>query len=426
MSCCDAAPHPPPPRWCLHRCPRGRSETLALNPSSTPSRYATRSPSPITATAVARACSISLRAEPVAFGHAVLVDRLQRCHFVVGGGSPRASTASAKSFPDVAMASSAPDSAGKAPPVTSVANSAEGSVKGATGYVTPAATPAAAMTPAGMGRLVPSAPSLPQVERVILELLSLPPAPVIPGSSTTCSICNQVPLPTDVLLILPVCFHMFHQSCIVTWLRNRVTPSGCPLCHAPITIPCTGQKSFTPTFCPDEYDIESQMLVPAPPGEVLAEAVGGPRGWLRSSLDRFSRSWRGCSSNRATAAVVPESSRRTTGSWSLGSSAHLGVDSHGIQKLPVPPEAAGGSRGWLRSSLATFSGSWTGFSNRRSTEIDLPVSSLPITGNLDLGPSGDRSIDIWSRSWDPEATVQELHERPSVFNYARWLFRNSG
>ncbi|KAL6619424.1 hypothetical protein ACP70R_034563 [Stipagrostis hirtigluma subsp. patula] len=284
------------------------------------------------------------------------------------------------------------------------------------------------MDMSGVKTLVPSAPSLPEVERVILELLSLPSSPIKPGSSTICIICNREFLPTDVLLVLPVCLHTFHQSCIVTWLR-RATSLCCPSCHVYVVSPEPDKTSGTLAFCSDDYDIESQMLVPAPPGEKVAEAVGGSRGWLRSSLDRLSGSWRGCSSNRATAVVAPLSSRPTSGSWNLGSSGRLRNDSYCTEPqmpLAVPTvevsQALGSSHGWLRSSLATLSGSWSRCSSS-SAAMELPVSSRSITRTL--GSSGDSSIQSWPRSWDLEA-AKPAPERPSVYDYVRWVFRSSG
>uniref|UniRef100_A0A0E0L1B8 RING-type domain-containing protein n=1 Tax=Oryza punctata TaxID=4537 RepID=A0A0E0L1B8_ORYPU len=372
------------------------------------------------------------------------MSQMWRAAVAAVGSSPRASAASIRSWPEIAAPSSAPGDPGRAPPVA-LANSAQGAMQGTAGLMASSATSAAATAP-------PSAPSLPEVERVILELLSLPPSPLQPAmsSTATCFICNKLLLPTDLLLVLPVCSHMFHQRCLVAWLRSRVTPLlCCPECHAPITTRCCAdKKSLVPTFCSGEYDIESQILaVPAPPGEEVAEAVGDSRGWLRSSLDRLSGSWRACSGSRAVAAVAApgcSSSRRTTGSWSPGSTSgrhlHLGADSHGIQtqtqvqlQLPVLPLAdeevaaaddagGGGSRGWLRSSLATLSGSWAVFpTTSRSTAMELPVSSSRRT------TAG--SIDSWSGSWDPEAlgvSEPQPRERPSVLDYARWLFRNSG
>lgn len=375
------------------------------------------------------------------------MSQMWRAAVAAVGSSPRASAASARSWPEMAAPSSAPGDPGRGPPVA-LSSSAQGAVQGTAGLMASSATSAAAMAPP------PSAPSLPEVERVILELLWLPPSPLQPamsGSTATCFICNKLLLPTDLHLVLPVCSHMFHQRCLVAWLRSRVTPLlYCPECHAPITTRCrTDKRSLVPTFCSGEYDIESQILaVPAPPGEEVAEAVGGSRGWLRSSLDRLSGSWRACSGSRAVAAVAApgcSSSRRTTGSWSPGTGStsgrhlHLGADSRGVQtqvqlqlQLPVLPLAdeevaaadddAGGSRGWLRSSLATLSGSWAVFpTTSRSTAMELPVSSSRRTA------AG--STDSWSGSWDPEAlrvSEPQPRERPSVLDYARWVFRNSG
>jgi len=166
------------------------------------------------------------------------------------------------------------------------------------------------------------------------------------------------------------------------------------------------------------------------PGEAVAEAVGGSHGWLRPSLDRLSGSWRGCSSNRATAVVVPVSSWRTTGSLSQGSSGRLDNDSDcaKVQKpLQVPdgkevPEAVRGSIGWLRS-LATLSGSWSGCSSSCSSEMGLPVTSRHVTETL--ASSGHSETDTWSRRWDLEAATPRP-ERPSLYGYARWFFRSSG
>uniref|UniRef100_A0ACD5THQ7 Uncharacterized protein n=1 Tax=Avena sativa TaxID=4498 RepID=A0ACD5THQ7_AVESA len=244
---------------------------------------------------------------------------------------------------------------------------------------------------------VPSAPCLPEVERLILELLSQPPVLVLPGSGLFCCICGQVFLPTDMVLALPVCSHKFHELCIISRIR-RPTPSCCPFCEAPIIIPCADKTSLAPAYCSDQYDIEAQMIVPAPPGEEVAAAVGGTRGWLRSSLDRLSGSWRGCSSNHATAVVVPVSLQHTARSWRLDNIGKLGIDSNGVQVQSG--EAVGGSRGWLHSYLATLSSTWSGRSDSCSTTVVLPLSS-----GCEV-PSGCGSTGSWSRNWDLEAAEQ--------------------
>jgi hypothetical protein len=287
---------------------------------------------------------------------------------------------------------------------------------------------AAASSAVGMmgmpGVLVPSAPPLPDVERVILELLMLP-APE-PGKSTVCLICSNES-PTDVSLVLPVCSHVFHQSCIVTWLRCTASPC-CPSCHASITI--HGQDKTN--FCSNKYDIdiESQMLVPATPGDEVAEAVGGSRGWLRSSLDRLSGGLMGCSNNCATSVVVPVCSRRTTGSQGQCSSDHHGNDSYCVEEQMVSsiplgeevPEAPGGSRRWL-GSLAALSGSWIGFSSdcSDSDAMVLPVYSKHITEPM--VSSDHSSKDSQSRTWDVEA-AKPTPEKPSVYDNIRSLFRS--
>lgn len=310
-------------------------------------------------------------------------------------------------------------SAAVASAVSSVVHSAEGPVKGSELV---ASVPISAEMPKGrMDTLVPSAPYLPDVERLILGLLLLPAVPMKPGSRD-CAMCREF-LPTEVLLILPVCSHMFHQSCIITWLC-RTTPPCCPFCHASIIIPGCNKTKVDPSFCSVEYDIESQMLMPIPPGEVVAEAVGGSHGWLRSSLDRLSGSWRICSSNRATPAVVPVSSRRTTGSWSHGNDS----DCSKVQKpLPVPdgkevPEEVRRSIGWL-GSLATLSGSWSGCSSSCSSEMGLMVTLRHVKETLTS--SGHSETDKWSMRWDLEAATP-TPERPSLYGYARWFFRSSG
>jgi hypothetical protein len=312
-------------------------------------------------------------------------------------------------------------SATSAAVASAVVHSAEGPVKGSE-LVASGPVPVSAEMPKGrMDTLVPSAPYLPDVERLILGLLLLPAVPMKPGSRD-CAMCREF-LPTEVLLILPVCSHMFHQSCIITWLC-RTTPPCCPFCHASIIIPGCNKTKVDPSFCSVEYDIESQMLMPTPPGEVVAEAVGGSHGWLRSSLDRLSGSWRECSSNRATPAVVPVSSRRTTGSWSHGNDS----DCSKVQKpLPVPdgkevPEEVRRSIGWL-GSLATLSGSWSGCSSSCSSEMGLMVTLRHVKETLTS--SGHSETDKWSMRWDLEAATP-TPERPSLYGYARWFFRSSG
>ncbi|CAM0955955.1 unnamed protein product [Alopecurus aequalis] len=260
---------------------------------------------------------------------------------------------------------------------------------------------------AGLAVPVPSAPPLPEVERVILELLSQPVVLVQPGSSMLCFICGHLFVPTDVILALPSCSHKFHQFCIISWIR-RPACSCCPFCYVPITTPCAYKTSLAPAYSSDHCDIEAQMMtVAAPPGEEVAEATGSSRGWLRSSLDRLSGSWRGCSSNHATTVVVPVSSEHTTRSWRLDNMGHLGIVSNDIQMHSGEKvDAVAGSRGWLWSYLATLSSTWSGRSDSRSTRVVLPVSSGRATGSLSLVPSGRGSTDSWSRNWDLEAAEQ--------------------
>jgi hypothetical protein len=152
------------------------------------------------------------------------------------------------------------------------------------------------------------------VEKVILELLSQPPVLVQPGSRMFCCICGQFFVPGDLIMALPACSHKFHQSCIISQIRRPAAPSCCPFCDAPITIPCADQTNLA--HCSDQYDIDAQVTTkPAPPGEEVAEAVGGSCGWPRPSVDRLA-GIRCCSSNHATAVVVPVSLQHTARSWS--------------------------------------------------------------------------------------------------------------
>ncbi|KAK3135838.1 hypothetical protein QOZ80_5BG0424050 [Eleusine coracana subsp. coracana] len=309
---------------------------------------------------------------------------------------------------------SARKEAGKALDSASVSRSAEWPVKG-----TELAAASSAVSVVGMsGVLVPSAPPLPEVERLILELLVLP-APET-GKSRVCLICNSES--PDVPLVLPLCSHVFHRSCILTWLRGTAWPC-CPFCHESITIPRPDKTNF----CSDKHDVESQMLVPATPGEELAGVVGESRGWLSSSLDRLSGSLMGCSSNRATAVVVPVCSRRTTGSWSPCSSSRLGNDPYFVEEQMGPSiqpcevsEAPGGSGRWLRSSLAALSGSWIGFSRDHSDKMVLPVYSKPVTATM--ASSDHSSMDSRSRRWDVEAATPKP-EKPSVYDNIKWFFQ---
>ncbi|XP_044954141.1 uncharacterized protein LOC123404279 [Hordeum vulgare subsp. vulgare] len=249
----------------------------------------------------------------------------------------------------------------------------------------------------GLEVSVPSAPSLPEVELVILGLLSQPP--VLLRKGMFCCICAQEFVPTDRILALSACLHKFHELCIIPWIRCH-TPYCCPFCDASITIPRADPDK---TYSSDQYDVEAHtMVVPAPPGEKVAEAVGGSRGWLRSSLDRLSGSWRGCSSSHATAVVVPVSSRCTTGSWRVDTSDKENV------------EAVEGSHGWLHSYLATLSSAWSGRSDSCSTTMVSAVSSGCTTGSSSLVPSGCGSTDLGSRSWDPEAAMQKTSWDPEA------------
>ncbi|KAI5017390.1 hypothetical protein ZWY2020_042278 [Hordeum vulgare] len=162
----------------------------------------------------------------------------------------------------------------------------------------------------GLEVSVPSAPSLPEVELVILGLLSQPP--VLLQKGMFCCICSQEFAPTDRILALSTCLHKFHELCIIPWIRCH-TPYCCPFCDASITIPCADPDK---TYISDQYDVEAHTVVaPAPPGEKVAEA-------------------RGCSSNHATVVVVSVSSRHTIGSRRVDTCDKENVEAPGEKCLP--------------------------------------------------------------------------------------------
>ncbi|XP_044319163.1 E3 ubiquitin-protein ligase Os03g0188200 [Triticum aestivum] len=116
---------------------------------------------------------------------------------------------------------------------------------------------------------VPSAPTLPEVELVILALLAQPP--VLLQQGMFCCICAQDFAPTDMILALPACLHKFHERCIIPWIRGHA-PYCCPFCEASITMPCPDPDK---TYSSDRYDVKAQtMVAPDPPGVEVAEAVG--------------------------------------------------------------------------------------------------------------------------------------------------------
>jgi hypothetical protein len=52
-----------------------------------------------------------------------------------------------------------------------------------------------------------------------------------------CSICLADYKPTDVIRLLPTCGHLFHVSCVDTWLKVHPT---CPVCRkSPIPMPAS-------------------------------------------------------------------------------------------------------------------------------------------------------------------------------------------
>lgn len=102
---------------------------------------------------------------------------------------------------------------------------------------------------------VPSAPSLPEVELVILGLLSQPP--VLLQRGMFCCICAQDFAPTDMIRALPVCLHKFHERCIIAWIRGH-TPYHCPFCDTSITMPWPDPNK---TYSSDHCDVKAQTMV---------------------------------------------------------------------------------------------------------------------------------------------------------------------
>ncbi|KAI4384096.1 hypothetical protein MLD38_009863 [Melastoma candidum] len=51
------------------------------------------------------------------------------------------------------------------------------------------------------------------------------------SSSRSCTICLHEYEGTDVIKMLPVCDHFFHQVCVERWLRRHPT---CPICRIPL------------------------------------------------------------------------------------------------------------------------------------------------------------------------------------------------
>ena len=53
------------------------------------------------------------------------------------------------------------------------------------------------------------------------------------GNSITCTIClEEFPVGLEVIQLPRPCCHMYHQDCIIRWLRNSNT---CPLCRRPVS-----------------------------------------------------------------------------------------------------------------------------------------------------------------------------------------------
>ncbi|KAJ7970652.1 RING-H2 finger protein [Quillaja saponaria] len=61
--------------------------------------------------------------------------------------------------------------------------------------------------------------------------------------SSSCSICLADYNETDMLRLLPDCGHIYHLSCVDSWLKLH---SSCPICrNSPIRAPCSIVPSTT-------------------------------------------------------------------------------------------------------------------------------------------------------------------------------------
>ncbi|URE00499.1 ALG6, ALG8 glycosyltransferase family [Musa troglodytarum] len=215
----------------------------------------------------------------------------------------------------------------------------------------------------------------------------------LPKSSPDCAVCLSRFRPHDELRLLPACRHAFHSLCVDPWLR---TIASCPLCRASISLPgpplqlpppVTGDRepsrsgSFRieigsvsrrrtpsaeesgnhpqPPLPPNlrtysigssfEYLVEEEVeavvaritrpkekpgedTAPAAPGEGVAEAAGGGRGWLKEYVDRLA------SSSFSSLRLSGRWSHRydddvERGSWDLEGSARRDAEEGGYYSL---------------------------------------------------------------------------------------------
>lgn len=51
------------------------------------------------------------------------------------------------------------------------------------------------------------------------------------GSEETCAICCEVLMPSETVVQIPICLHVFHSKCLTEWL---VIKAVCPNCKGDV------------------------------------------------------------------------------------------------------------------------------------------------------------------------------------------------
>ncbi|KMZ63087.1 putative Ring finger protein [Zostera marina] len=210
-----------------------------------------------------------------------------------------------------------------------------------------------------------------------LPLLTL--ASSLPKSSPDCAVCLSKFEPQDQLRLLPACRHVFHSTCIDTWIKS--TPS-CPLCRSSIS------TVFVPTFNSRSGRSESFRVEI---GNVSRRREGTAA--LESSFGVGNRSY---SLGSSFEYVVEEEEIEAVVS---AVAAHVRINSKDNEPTSSVPTATEeltaeignrSGRWWLKeymdrltisaSSSMRFSGRWS----RRSESIGTGSNVFPDVGNWDL------------------------------------------